>query len=316
MFGFSKKQPTPSRRRNSDDSLNDRNKPSDGSMDQRYAFRRNRTLTGSSSSQIHTVNDMGADLKSPRIKAHELVYKRRRIGAVLLGVLLASAMLVVAITQFTAQVTVASSRDASLHLDDSYEDLIDNYFSKYPVERFRFFLDEEKLLAYLQSQAPEIFHIKQDTTFGLGETSFLVGVRKPVVAWRINGQQRFVDTNGVSFAKNYFSLPAVQIIDKSGIEVNDGQAIASNRFLGFIGRSIGALSSHGLNVQNVEIPNRTTRQIKLKIKGVEYPIIMSVDRGAGEQAEDAARAVAWMKSRNIKPSYIDVRVSRRAFYRI
>lgn len=316
MFGFSKKQPDAPRRRYPTGDASSRNeKPSSESLEQRYAFRRNRTITGSSSSDIHSANDHAADLKSPRVKAHELAHKRRRLGLGLLGVLIACVALVVTITQFTAQVVITSNRDASLRLDPSYGALVDSYFGKYPVERIRIFLDEEKLLAFLQTDAPEILAIKQESSVGFGKTSFAVSVRQPVVSWNLDGKQRFVDANGISFAKNYFATPSVQIIDKSGIQVKDGRTIASNRFLGFIGRAIGAMGSHNLRVQSVEIPNRTTRQIKVKVKDVSYPILMSVDRSAGEQAEDAARAIEWMKKQGTSPTYLDVRVSRRAFYR-
>lgn len=316
MLGFSKKQSdTPRRRFSTGDVSSRADKPTAESLEQRYAFRRNRTITGSSSSDIHSANDHSADLKSPRVKAHELAHKRRRLGFGLLGVLAACMLLVVVITQFTAQVIIESNRDASIRLDPKYEQLVDTYFGKYPAERIRVFLDEEKLLAFLQADAPEILKIKQQSSVGFGKTSFAVTVRQPVVSWNLDGKQRFVDANGVSFAKNYFTTPPVQIIDKSGIQVSDGRTIASNRFLGFIGRAIGAMGSHNLNVQSVEIPNRTTRQIKVKVKDVSYPILMSVDRSAGEQAEDAARAIDWMKRHDTNPTYLDVRVSRRAFYR-
>ena len=42
---------------------------------------------------------------------------------------------------------------------------------------------------------------------------------------------------------------------------------------------------------------------------------MTVDRPAAGQVEDAVRAIRYLTNRGITAEYIDVRVSRRAFYK-
>jgi hypothetical protein len=42
---------------------------------------------------------------------------------------------------------------------------------------------------------------------------------------------------------------------------------------------------------------------------------MSVDRPAGEQAEDAMRAIKYLQSKGMTPAYIDVRVGGKAYYK-
>ena len=82
-----------------------------------------------------------------------------------------------------------------------------------------------------------------------------------------------------------------------------------------MGRAVGLSKTEGYNVQQVIIPSGTTREVELRVEGVDYPIKLSVDRSAGEQAEDMARVIKYLKDKNIKPEYIDVRVSGKAFYR-
>ncbi|HEU5121946.1 MAG TPA: hypothetical protein VFT59_03800, partial [Candidatus Saccharimonadales bacterium] len=75
-------------------------------LDQRYNFRRNRTLTGSSSSQVASVNEGNAQLKSPRVQAHELMKRRRRLGG-LFGIALLSGLgIYLLLLQFTATAVV------------------------------------------------------------------------------------------------------------------------------------------------------------------------------------------------------------------
>ena len=131
----------------------------------------------------------------------------------------------------------------------------------------------------------------------------------------IRGVQQYVDASGTSFLRNHFATPKVQIVDNSGIQVEAGQAVASNQFLGFVGRVVGLSNAQGHTVTQVIIPQNTTRQIELRLQDVGYPIKLSIDRPAGEQIEDMSRALGWLKGRNLNPGYLDVRVSGRAFYK-
>lgn len=313
MALFSKKQQKdlPRRRQQGDAP----SRVSEEELEQRYAFRRNRTITGSASSRITSANDAGADIKSPRVQAHELAKKRRNIGGTLLFVLACSLGLFTLVFQFTADPVVRIAGDASIKPDDTYEKIIQDYLGAQPAERLRFLLDEAKLTDYLQRKAPEVQNVDVKGSSGFGASTFAITMRAPIAGWNVGGKQRYVDASGVAFTRNYFASPAVQIIDKSGIQVASGQAIASNRFLGFVGQVVGLAKSQSYTVTQVIIPEMTTRQVELRLKDVEYPIKFSVDRPAGEQVEDMARAIQWMTVRSIKPEYVDVRVSGKAYYR-
>lgn len=280
----------------------------------RYSFRRNRTLTGSASSKVASTTEANGQLKSARVHAHDLTKKRRHLSGLFFGVFLGASVFFFLIYQFSAGVTV-KAQDVSMRLDPIYEKTIQEYFMKQPIERFRFLLNEKALSEYVQQRAPEVSSLRTEGSSGLSETSFMVTMRTPIAGWSVDGSQRYVDEEGVSFQRNYYSSPAVKIIDKSGIPVQSGKAVASNRFLGFVGLLSGLTKSYGYQVTEVIIPERTTRQVQLRLKDVPPPILFSIDRGAGEQAEDMSRSLTWFKSRNVTPEYIDVRVSGKAFYK-
>ncbi len=283
-------------------------------LEERYSFRRNRTITGSTSSQIVSSNESNAQIKSPRVQAHELTQQRRHIGATLLLVLIGAGILFFLISQFTAGAVVRAT-DVSVQLDPSYEKLIQSYLSSQPIERLRFVTDTTHLTQYVQAQAPEVANVSMDGSAGLGKSTFVLTLREPTVGWTINGKQQYVDSTGTAFGRNYFTSPAVQVVDKSGVQVEAGQAIASNRFLGFVGRAVALTKAQGFVVTQVIIPEGTTRQVALQLHGISYPVKFSVDRGVGEQIEDMARAVRWLKAHGQSPKYLDVRVSGEAFYR-
>jgi len=313
MALFSKKQSDlPGRRRQ--DTPKKVERASEMSLEQRYTFKRNRTLTGSASSKVVSTNESKAHLKSARVQAHELSRQRRHIGAVLLIVLLSAAILYGLISQFTAGVVI-KARDVSLKLDPSYETVIQSYLSSRPIERLRFFVDNEHLNEYVQARLPEIASIAIDGSAGFGKSAFAVQLREPIAGWSIKNTQQYVDASGTPFARNYFASPTLQIVDNSGVQVAAGQAVASNRFLGFVGLAVGLAGEHGYKVTQIIIPQGTTRQIELRLDGIGYPIKLSVDRAAGEQIEDMSRAVGWFKGKGQSPQYVDVRVSGKAFYR-
>jgi hypothetical protein len=312
MALFSRKQPKDAPRRRQAQGSNER--ITESQLDERYSFRRNRTLTGSSSSKVSTPNEEAAQLKSSRVHAHELATKRRHISAILLIVLLVSLGLYILISQFTAG-TVIRAADTSLKLDPNYANILQSYFSSQPIERLRFIMNEEHLTGYMQSRAPEIASVRLDGDAGFGKSRFIVEVRRPIAGWTVNGHQQYVDGTGTPFSRNYFASPAVEIIDKSGVQVEAGQAVASNRFLAFVGRIVGLTPTWGYKVTQIVIPSGTTREVEASFEGIKYPVKLSVDRPEGEQIEDAARAIAWMTAHKLSPQYIDVRVGGKAYYR-
>ena len=313
MALFSKKQPDiPRRRQDGVSSVSTR--ATENSLEERYAFRRNRTLTGSASSQVVSTSESNAQLKSARVQVHELAQRRRHISGILALVLLGVVLFSFLVFQFTAQLVVRTS-DVSRSLGPVYEKAIDEYFARQPIERLRFLLREDALNDYVQTVAPEVASVKSDGFAGLGRSLFIVEMRRPIAGWSIRGVQHYVDASGVSFVYNHYSKPQVQIIDNSGIQVETGQAVASNQFLGFVGLVVGLAGAQQHTVTQVIIPQGTTRQIELRTKEAGYPVKLSIDRSAGEQVEDMTRAMAWLRGRNIMPEYLDVRVSGRAFYR-
>lgn len=283
------------------------------SLAERYTFQRNRTLTGSASSKVVSTSETNANLKSPRVQTHELVQKRRHIGLILLIVLVIAGGLFSIVSQFTAGVVVRA-QDASLQLDSIYEQTIQEYLSRQPIERLRFMVSQHQLTAYLQDKAPEVASVDIEGSAGFGKSEFVITMRRPSAGWNVGGSQQYVDETGTAFGRNYFAAPKVQIIDKSGIPASSGQ-VASNRFLGFVGRVVGLTKGQGYAAYEVIIPSGTTRQVEVMLEGVSYPIKFSIDRSAGEQVEDMVRGLRWLTGRNVTPQYLDVRTSGKAFYK-
>ncbi len=310
-----KKQQEPARRRNVAHLYEGR--ASSAELDERYAFRRNRTLTGSLSSGVSSVNEHRAELKSARVHTHDLRKRRRRLTAVFIVVAGMAGMLAWLIFESIAVPQVVATGIVAPLDNALYERKIQDYLNGHFLERSRVTLNVERLAAYLQDEGcPEVASISPDMQFsGIGASRLTLTMRKPVVGWKTGSTQLYVDVEGNAFQRNYFPVPGVQIVDETGIQATNNQVLASNRFLSFIGKTIGRFSVEGLTVTKVVLPVGTTRQLLVSLEGVDYPVKVSVDRSAAEQAEDAARSIRYLQGKGIGAEYIDVRVSGKAYYR-
>lgn len=315
MAFSTKKQSDAPRRRQQTSSATQATQPS---LDEQSAlFRRNRTLTGSVSSRIGAAGEQQSNLKSARVRAHELTDQRRRIAGVLVVIVAVGGLLAVLLWQFTARVAIeVPNVGRSVAVDTAkYDTVIQEYYGLHPFERLRFATNEERLTSYVQATTPEVKSVALDGSVGFTESKVVITMRQPVAGWKIDTAQYYVDGQGVSFTTNYFGSPSVQIVDQSGVRLEAGTAIASNRFLGYVGRTVSTAAQQGLIVEQVIIPVGTTREIDLRIRGVSSYIKLLIDRPVGRQIEDLTRALAYLKSKGQEPTYIDVRVSNKAFYK-
>lgn len=311
MFGKQKKDQAPARRRQAGTET----VPTSDTK----RFRLGRTLTGSRSAYVASSNELNAEMVSPRAKTHHLVHRRRRIFGRLVIVAVLCLGLYLFMGQLIATVQVrAVLGDTATQLSDTQTDAymktIDEYFSRRINERFAPNLNTADLTSFVQASHPEIESLSMEQTGGFGEAQLELHMRRPVARWVVDGKTEFVNENGVVFVQNFYADPKVKIIDKNATEVSGG-LVASNRFLSFVGQVVGDLEKQGLRVTKATIPTLTTRQLEVHIKGVKPYFKLTIDRSVGEQSEDIARIVRYFKKRGTKPSYVDVRVKGKAFYK-
>lgn len=295
--------------------------PESSATGRRQQFRRNQTLTGSSSDAVVSAAEMSGTIQSPRATTHHLRHRQRALGLRIMGLFVASGVTMLFLYGFIADIHVSYYGQVTSGSDADevtvYEELARQYLSERPLERLRPFLHTEQLVAYMNDRgAAEVREITSVTPAGLGSAQIAIKMREPVVAWTIDGQQRYVDHTGYIFTENHYTEPGVTVVDESGISsTSDVKTVASSRFLQFIGRGVGYARAEGLAIDQVIIPADTTRQVQFAVADkARTRIKLSVDRPVGEQVEDAARAYRYLAKQGTSVRYIDVRVSGRAYY--
>lgn len=284
------------------------------------SFRRSRTLQGSTSSNVKIINQKRAKLQSERLKGQKLSKRRRQamtVGTFLLVVAVSTWYLT---SQYSTEVGSISFEPATSQEPEAmlYKKAIERYLTRQPSERFRFVLNEQQLNNYLAGASlPEVQRIKASGG-GDHKADFSIRLRVPIASWKTSGGQSFVDKEGVSFSRNYFSNPTVAIVDNSGVigTGRAGEAVVSERFLRFLGRLLDLVDSSGLGaVTEASLPQGATREIDIKLKDRPYFIKTHIDRDPAATTEDIKRVVQYLEQRKISPAYIDVRIAGRAFYK-
>jgi hypothetical protein len=198
-----------------------------------------------------------------------------------------------------------------------YENAIQDYLNNNPLSRLAFLMDQANLSAHITRVLPEVLSVSQAGAVGIGKTEFKLTLREPVAGWKIGGKQYYVDSKGVSYERNYYADPTVQIVDASGIAAaaETGTVIVSNRFLSFVGRVVAICKTYGYTVTQATLPANKTRELDIRLKGSSVLVKLFIDRAVGEQIEDMSRSLKYFAGHGMSPEYLDVRVGGKAFYR-
>jgi hypothetical protein len=281
-----------------------------------YVFRRSRTLTGSASSEIAVPAARRGQLKTDRLKLHELKAHRRRLLRMLGVVLLILGTLGFMLANFIVSPAIVATQPSSKQLTEkAYQDSMFAYFADHPLERFGFLLNDATLEAHLKNQHTELTSIAVERDWYGGNVRIDVFFRQPLLVWKTGQQQFYVDNQGIAFTYNHFAEPAVAVTDQTGLPPDQSGAVASTRFIRFLGRMVGAVNDYKKGKVIAVIIPPSTRQIDLKLEGRDYPIKTNSDRDPLQQAEDVATALTRLDERGVKPQYVDLRVAHRAYYK-
>ena len=283
----------------------------EGQLD--YSFRRSRTITGTTSNDIKTASAGEAQLKTHRIKLHELHELRRKLMtrlAFVLALLLVSYYLLQHSVAFVNTIAYVGSPPKT-PASSAYIETIHNYLAGHPLEQFDFNLNDQVLSAYLAARHPEV----QSVELSNAGDGFQVTLRKPLLVWKSDSRTFYIDGKGNSFTYNAFSEPALSVVDNSGISASSIGAVASNQFIQFLGQLVTAVNARGVGtVTQVTIPPDTIKELDLKLSGKSYLIKTNVDLDPLQVAEDIANTIHFLEGKGITPHYIDNRVDGKAFY--
>lgn len=276
--------------------------------------------TGNRSSRRFTKFQRGSTISSSatrgvtRADFQALSRRRSRVVRLLVFSLSVVVITITIVTQ-TIHNPVIKIDDVSVEVNvEKYTTILIDYFDTNPTERLKLALNIDSINSFLSSSAPEIERIKSITT-GFGRSEIKLIARRPVVMWESSSKKYYVDALGKPFIVNYFSDPDIIVDDRSGVSLSSVDRVANDSFISFIGQSVSVANQSGLTVKKVIIPPLTTRQLEIYVNDLQFPIKMTTSASVVRQINDASRTIKFLQERGISPSYIDVRVERKAYYK-
>ena len=281
-----------------------------------YAFRRSRTLTGTTSLKVAPSAEARSQLKTTRLKAHELRQQLSRVLKLLSLIVVCIAVLGFVMMNYVHGIVIRYPQVSTQQPPTSeYQKTIQHYFVDHPLEQFGFSINKTQLGQYVRAQHSEISELDVTKAWYGSNVTFALYFRQPILVWQTGGHRFYVDDKGVAFTYNHFATNLVAVTDQSGIAPDASGAVASKRFVGFLGQLVGAVNATGKGrVVSIVIPP-STREIDLKLEARDYLLKTHINRDPLQQAEDIKNALNYFDSHKIKPQYIDVRVPQKAFYK-
>jgi hypothetical protein len=103
--------------------------------------------------------------------------------------------------------------------------------------------------------------------------------------------------------------PTVTILDE-----NAGENI-SRRVKDFVAYLEEDVALYNYKIDHVVLPLQKAREVDVFIEGRGEYYKMSLDRGSAVQAEDMSRMIVYLDQRELHPSYVDLRVEGKAYYK-
>jgi hypothetical protein len=283
-----------------------------------YTFRRSRTLTGTTSANVQVSVLNRSQLKTPRLKAHELHQERAKVVRMLFGLGLAMVVIGFFLVNYIGDfgiTPISPGHETARPPTLRYEQSLQAYFNERPFERFGFLLNTGQLDTFMKQRHSELLQFDARRQWYGGNAVFTIDFRQPLLVWQTGNKHFYVDSEGVAFEYDHFRQALVAVEDQSGISPDTGSSVASQRFIKFLGRLVGAVNDGNKGRVSAVIIPSSTRQIDLRLEGRGYPVKTHIDRDPLEQAGDILAALRYFDERAITPQYVDVRVSGKAYYK-
>jgi hypothetical protein len=264
-------------------------------------------------SRARTMSDVSRARKfrSERNEEQKKARRAKRSRTFLVTCLIISLSAILILTQIHFDAIYVSFNDDTDKVTkqpdfEKMTDLTREYLSRHPFERISFLLNQSGLNQHIVDNMPEIQATNLQKA-NLFTSSLSISLRHPLASFK--GQ--YVDSEGVVFQNNFYNSPQIEMIDNSGA----GESNLSGSFLGFIGQVLSGLNHKNLTVKKIVIPPGALRYVEFYLEGLSYPFKAQIDRQAASQVSDIVNMKKYLESKSITPSYVDVRVEGKGYWR-
>lgn len=109
--------------------------------------------------------------------------------------------------------------------------------------------------------------------------------------------------------------PVSEYVIKAEIVDEDNRGQVSTRIKNYIADLEQDFADLGYTITQVTLPTNASRELYVDLEGEETYLKVNIDRDAAVTAEDADRTLRYLHEHDLHPTYADVRVEGRAYYK-
>ena len=140
-------------------------------------------------------------------------------------------------------------------------------------------------------------------------TVFLLGAVAVIAILLVNYFRDIAAEREALLAEDNPMEPTVTIVDE-----NVGNNLSERAKL-FVARLEKDAKDSGLEVDHVVLPYQKARELDIYFKNRGEYYKMTMERGSAVQMEDAGRMMRYLDEKDLHPSYVDLRVEGKAYYK-
>ncbi|HJQ08851.1 MAG TPA: hypothetical protein VJ836_05225 [Candidatus Saccharimonadales bacterium] len=203
---------------------------------------------------------------------------------------------------------------------DVYQQAANDIFASNALYRSKLTVDISAISARLLAQFPELEQaVVSLPLVGNQPTIYLRPRDAALLLTAATGKPLIVDSTGRALMDaseasrlDDLMLPVVQ--DQSGLHMNPGAVVLPSRSVAFIAEMTGQLKAKRLSVTDMALP-RAASQLNVRISGTPYVIKFNLRGNARAEVGAFLAAKQHLEREGKIPSYIDVRVDNKVYYK-
>ncbi len=204
-----------------------------------------------------------------------------------------------------------------LHSSTTYQQAASKLFASSWLNKNKITVNTAKVTAKLKEQFPELDQVIITLPLINHRPIVYLLASRPSIVLSTNSGKYILNEKGIA-VKNWDSLTdqsfkLTTVDDESQLSTNLGQQVLPEQQVGFIFNTLAWLNQKGQTIQKATLPN-SYNELDIQIKD-RPKIKMNILEDAKEQVGAALAALSYVSKKNLHPSYIDVRVVGRVYYK-
>lgn len=219
-------------------------------------------------------------------------------------------------------VTIAESagRQALARSPEIYQKGVAEVLSESMANSNKLTADTYKISQKVKQKFPELEEVSVALPLvGRQPVVYVLPYRPALLFKTLDNQIFLLDKNGKAVTnaldgRKLEKLGLELVRDQSGLPIRLGGTALPSSQVSFITEVVAQLKARRIKITELVLPKEAS-QLNLRVEGASYTVKFNLHGNAREEAGTFLAVKKYLERKKIKPAYVDVRVSNKAYYR-